>query len=155
EAKYVLENWINEGRLALEFPAIRDKVRELGLGYIFVELEECNLTLVREFYANWETSFGEINKVKICGEMVRFTTKTFDAFLHTRAVDPFDHFFILEKPPYYDIHHTFCGIEEEELDLRLHLAGRLAGKIMDVTKVKEPSCSTAPSLSIADHQARE
>ncbi|MCD7465215.1 hypothetical protein HAX54_000804, partial [Datura stramonium] len=33
------------GCLALEFPTIRDKVRELGLSYIFVESEECNLTL--------------------------------------------------------------------------------------------------------------
>ncbi|MCE3215322.1 hypothetical protein HAX54_001872, partial [Datura stramonium] len=45
EAKYAPENWIDVGRLALEFPATRDKVRELGLGYIFVEPYECNLTL--------------------------------------------------------------------------------------------------------------
>ncbi|MCD9639486.1 hypothetical protein HAX54_024057, partial [Datura stramonium] len=59
EAKYSLENWFDKGHLAPEFPAIRDKVREWGLGYIFAELEECNLTLVREFYDNWDTSYGE------------------------------------------------------------------------------------------------
>ncbi|MCD7463645.1 hypothetical protein HAX54_051059, partial [Datura stramonium] len=37
------------------FPAIRKKIRELGASYIFNELERCNLTLVREFYTNWDT----------------------------------------------------------------------------------------------------
>ncbi|MCD7458971.1 hypothetical protein HAX54_039722 [Datura stramonium] len=46
EAKYSLENWIDEGHLALEFPTIRNKVRELELGYVFAEPKECNLTLV-------------------------------------------------------------------------------------------------------------
>ncbi|MCD9638169.1 hypothetical protein HAX54_021943, partial [Datura stramonium] len=46
EAKYAPENWIDEGGLALEFPTIRDKIRELGAGYIFNEPERCNLTLV-------------------------------------------------------------------------------------------------------------
>ncbi|MCD9646036.1 hypothetical protein HAX54_035548, partial [Datura stramonium] len=40
EAKYSTESWIDEGRLALEFPTIRDKLRELGVGYIFAEKEE-------------------------------------------------------------------------------------------------------------------
>ncbi|MCD9560013.1 hypothetical protein HAX54_018438, partial [Datura stramonium] len=69
EAKYAPEHWINEGRLAREFPAIRDRARELGLGFIFAKLEEFNLTLVREFYANWDTSFGENNEVKIWGQV--------------------------------------------------------------------------------------
>ncbi|MCE2055045.1 hypothetical protein HAX54_041830, partial [Datura stramonium] len=67
EVKYAPENWIDKGRLALEFPTTLDKVLLLGLGYIFAEPEKCNLTLVREFYANWDTSFGEINEVKLQG----------------------------------------------------------------------------------------
>ncbi|MCD7462324.1 hypothetical protein HAX54_048256, partial [Datura stramonium] len=59
EAKHAPKNWIDEGRLALEFPTIREKLRELGVGYIFDEPEECNLTLVREFYTNWDISFRE------------------------------------------------------------------------------------------------
>ncbi|MCD9639650.1 hypothetical protein HAX54_024300 [Datura stramonium] len=46
EAKYVVENWIDKGRIAFELPTIHDKVRELRLGYVFAVLEECNLTLV-------------------------------------------------------------------------------------------------------------
>ncbi|MCE3214652.1 hypothetical protein HAX54_052973, partial [Datura stramonium] len=53
---------IDEGCLAFEFPTIWDKIRELGVGYIFNELNRCNLTLVREFYANWDTSFRESTK---------------------------------------------------------------------------------------------
>ncbi|MCD9645503.1 hypothetical protein HAX54_034495, partial [Datura stramonium] len=45
EAKYALEHWIDKGFLALGFPAIKDRVHELGLGFIFAEPEECNLTL--------------------------------------------------------------------------------------------------------------
>ncbi|MCD7473593.1 hypothetical protein HAX54_015534, partial [Datura stramonium] len=62
KAKYAPENWIDEGRMALEFLYIREKIRELGVGYIFNELERCNLTLLRKFYANWDTSFGESTK---------------------------------------------------------------------------------------------
>ncbi|MCD7457819.1 hypothetical protein HAX54_036340, partial [Datura stramonium] len=35
ETKYAPENWIDEGCFALEFPAIQEKIRELGAGYIF------------------------------------------------------------------------------------------------------------------------
>ncbi|MCE2055772.1 hypothetical protein HAX54_043373, partial [Datura stramonium] len=45
EAKYAFENWIDKGRLILEFPTIRYKVHELGVDDIFAEPEECNLTL--------------------------------------------------------------------------------------------------------------
>ncbi|MCE0480566.1 hypothetical protein HAX54_037535 [Datura stramonium] len=47
EAKYAPKHWIFEGRLAQEFSAISDKLHELGVGYIFVEPEECNLTLCK------------------------------------------------------------------------------------------------------------
>ncbi|MCD7463138.1 hypothetical protein HAX54_050028, partial [Datura stramonium] len=53
------------------------------LGYIVSEPEECNLTLVREFYANWDTSFKESTKVKIRGQVVHFTSKAFNAFIDT------------------------------------------------------------------------
>ncbi|MCE3216612.1 hypothetical protein HAX54_007139, partial [Datura stramonium] len=45
KAKYAPKNWIDEGRLSLKFLTIRDKLRELGGGYIFAKTEECNLTL--------------------------------------------------------------------------------------------------------------
>ncbi|MCD9638150.1 hypothetical protein HAX54_021924 [Datura stramonium] len=70
KAKYAPKHWIDEGHLAQEFPTIRDKLRELGVGYIIAEPQECNLILVREFYANWDTSFGESTKLKIRGRSI-------------------------------------------------------------------------------------
>ncbi|MCE0481550.1 hypothetical protein HAX54_039373, partial [Datura stramonium] len=40
-----LEQRIDEGHLALEFPTIRIKLHEFGLGYISTEPKECKLTL--------------------------------------------------------------------------------------------------------------
>ncbi|MCD9645636.1 hypothetical protein HAX54_034680, partial [Datura stramonium] len=39
EAKCAPENWVDEGHLALEFPAVSENIRELRAGYIFNELE--------------------------------------------------------------------------------------------------------------------
>ncbi|MCD9640330.1 hypothetical protein HAX54_025606, partial [Datura stramonium] len=59
---------IDEGLLTLEFLAIREMICELRAGYILNEPERCNLTLLKEFYANWETSFEKSTKVKIRGQ---------------------------------------------------------------------------------------
>ncbi|MCD7469734.1 hypothetical protein HAX54_008910, partial [Datura stramonium] len=106
ESKYAHKNWIDEGHLTLEYQAIQDKIYELGAGYIFNESKRFNLTLAREFYANWDTSFRESTKVKIRGLVVRSTAKWFNAFQRTTAVDPSEYFILMEKPPYRDIHHT-------------------------------------------------
>ncbi|KAG5576268.1 hypothetical protein H5410_056402 [Solanum commersonii] len=39
--------------LARDFPQILRQIRELQMDFIFAELEECNLHMVRVFYANW------------------------------------------------------------------------------------------------------
>ncbi|MCD9641854.1 hypothetical protein HAX54_028311 [Datura stramonium] len=90
------------------FPTIHDTVRELGLGYVFAEPGECNLTLVREFYVNWSTSYRESTKIKVRGQVVHFTARSFNAFLGTPLVDLEMYFLLLGKLPYNDIHHTFC-----------------------------------------------
>ncbi|MCD9638511.1 hypothetical protein HAX54_022517, partial [Datura stramonium] len=41
--KVCTEGRIDEGRLALEFRSIRDKIRELGASYIFNGWADCNL----------------------------------------------------------------------------------------------------------------
>ncbi|MCE3215868.1 hypothetical protein HAX54_003853, partial [Datura stramonium] len=108
EVKYAPKNWIDEGHLALEFLAIRDKIRELGAGYIFNESKRCNLTLLREFYANWDSLFEESTKINIRGQVVQFKAKRFNAFLETPTIYPSVYFILLEKPPYRDICHTLC-----------------------------------------------
>ncbi|MCD9646386.1 hypothetical protein HAX54_036169, partial [Datura stramonium] len=97
-AKYAPENWIDKGLFALEFPIIPDKVRELGLGYIFVEPEEFNLTLVREFYENWGTSLGESNEIKIWVQLVHFTFKRLNSFLSKHVLNLSEYFIFLKKP---------------------------------------------------------
>ncbi|MCD7461117.1 hypothetical protein HAX54_045197 [Datura stramonium] len=64
EVKYAPKNWIDKGFLALEFSTIQDKVRELGLGYIFAKTEKCNLTLVRNFMQTRTLIFGRAPKSK-------------------------------------------------------------------------------------------
>lgn len=48
-----------------------------------------------------------------------------------------------------------ADIEEEKTDLHLHLVGHLAGKMVNVIKVKETITSIAPFLTIVDRQARD
>ncbi|MCD9641267.1 hypothetical protein HAX54_027358 [Datura stramonium] len=43
------------------------------------------------------------------GTSEHFTARSFNAFLGTPLVEPEMYFMILKKPPYRDIHHTFCG----------------------------------------------
>ncbi|MCD9638943.1 hypothetical protein HAX54_023166, partial [Datura stramonium] len=76
EAKYYSENWIDEGKLAMEFPTIRDSVFCLGLGFMFSKLSKCNLTLVREFYANWNATHGSSTRVDVKGQEMKTITET-------------------------------------------------------------------------------
>ncbi|MCE3217059.1 hypothetical protein HAX54_010201, partial [Datura stramonium] len=113
EAKYAQENRTGLGYLALKYPTICDTIRELGLGYVFVEPEECNLTLVMEFYANWDTSFGERTKIKIKGQVVHFSVRSFNAFLCTLVVDPSMYFLLLQKAPYLCGEYSYAYWERD------------------------------------------
>ncbi|MCD9639125.1 hypothetical protein HAX54_023478, partial [Datura stramonium] len=53
---------IDEGRPVVEFPTVRDTVHGLGLGFVFSETSECKLTLMQEFYSNWNTTLGHSTK---------------------------------------------------------------------------------------------
>ncbi|MCE2055207.1 hypothetical protein HAX54_042180, partial [Datura stramonium] len=78
----------DEGRLSLKFLTIRDKLRELGGGYIFAKTKRSATHLSEGVLCKLEhTSFGESIKVKIRGQVARFTYKRFNAFLGTPAVD--------------------------------------------------------------------
>ncbi|KAG5591344.1 hypothetical protein H5410_041858 [Solanum commersonii] len=52
EASYFSDVCINRDSMAHEFPQILRRIRELGMEFIFTESKECNLHMVREFYAN-------------------------------------------------------------------------------------------------------
>lgn len=52
EAKYNGYECVNEVRLQSQFQPIHCIVNELGLRFMFDNPRDCNLTVVREFYAN-------------------------------------------------------------------------------------------------------
>ncbi|MCD9640255.1 hypothetical protein HAX54_025456 [Datura stramonium] len=53
EAKYAPENWMDEGRLELEFLTIKDKIRELGVGYIFNKPERSWVVIASIVMLTW------------------------------------------------------------------------------------------------------
>ncbi|MCD7448442.1 hypothetical protein HAX54_042239, partial [Datura stramonium] len=96
--------------------------------------------------------YGESTKIKVRGQVVQFTSRSLNAFPGMPVVDPEMYFMMLEKPPYHEIYHNLCGehsasqwargthtteitlesvflrevgIEEEEGNLHLPLAGHL------------------------------
>jgi hypothetical protein len=110
EAKYMGDEYVNEGRLQAEFPRIHEMVYNLGLQFIFEDQGECNLTLVREFYANWNTEQSNSNKVEVRGKTIRFTTRALNEFLGSPHCDFAEYLDMKEQPPYRDIRHTLCGV---------------------------------------------
>ncbi|KAG5571568.1 hypothetical protein H5410_061334 [Solanum commersonii] len=85
--------------LAREFPQILRRTRELGMEFIFAESEECNLHMVREFYANWAPE-ARSHYVMVRGRNVPITG--INNILGTpQDTDP--------SPPYQAICHMLCG----------------------------------------------
>ncbi|KAH0652424.1 hypothetical protein KY289_030102 [Solanum tuberosum] len=109
ESKYLGDEYVHEGRLRQEFPNILIYINALGLQYVFMDQGECNLSLVHEFYANWNTRRVEINKRFIKDSWVRFSVDALNEFLGTPNCDTADLLAMIERPPYRDIRHTLCG----------------------------------------------
>ncbi|KAG5606879.1 hypothetical protein H5410_028371, partial [Solanum commersonii] len=74
-------------------------VIDLGLRFIFDNPGDCNLTLVREFYANWLTE-TKYKIVPVRGKDVKNPNCDPDEFNNLK-----------DKPPYRDIRHTLCGVD--------------------------------------------
>uniref|UniRef100_M1DBE5 Uncharacterized protein n=1 Tax=Solanum tuberosum TaxID=4113 RepID=M1DBE5_SOLTU len=54
EAKYFSIVILDDVQLEREFPRIMRHLQELRMGFIFQDPTECNVSMVREFYANWK-----------------------------------------------------------------------------------------------------
>lgn len=108
--KYMGDEYVNQQSLQEMFPTIYDGIYNLCLQYIFVDQGECNLTLVREFYANWNTENSQCNsQVVVRGKRVRVSTRAWNRFLGTPNCPNAEHLTMIEHPPYRDIRHTLCG----------------------------------------------
>ncbi|KAH0758007.1 hypothetical protein KY290_021500 [Solanum tuberosum] len=110
EAKYIGDEFVNEVRLQSQFPVIYQTVIELGLRFIFDNPGDCNLTLVREFYANWLTE-TKYKTVLVRGKDVKFFARILNELLGTPNSDPDEFNSLKDKPPYRDIRHTLCGVD--------------------------------------------
>uniref|UniRef100_M1DTF3 Putative plant transposon protein domain-containing protein n=1 Tax=Solanum tuberosum TaxID=4113 RepID=M1DTF3_SOLTU len=108
--KYMGDEYVHEVRLLSQFPVIYRTVLELGLRFIFDHLRDCNLPLVREFYANWLTE-TKYKTIPIRGKDVKFNAATLNEFLGTPNCDSDVFNTLKDKPPYRDIRHTLCGVE--------------------------------------------
>uniref|UniRef100_M1DFB8 Putative plant transposon protein domain-containing protein n=1 Tax=Solanum tuberosum TaxID=4113 RepID=M1DFB8_SOLTU len=104
------DEYVDSVRLQYQFPDIYRTVVELGLRFIFDHPGDCNLSLVREFYANWLTE-TKYKTVPIRGRDVKFSARILNELLGTPDCDADDFNRLKEKPPYRDIRHTLCGVE--------------------------------------------
>lgn len=59
DAKYIPEVYIDRASLMRECPSMVRRIEALDMNFIFHQPTECNLHLVREFYANWDPSHPE------------------------------------------------------------------------------------------------
>uniref|UniRef100_M1D8Y2 Putative plant transposon protein domain-containing protein n=1 Tax=Solanum tuberosum TaxID=4113 RepID=M1D8Y2_SOLTU len=124
EAKYMGDEFVNEVRLQSQFPVIYQTVLDLGLSFIFDNPGDCNLMLVREFYANWLTE-TKYKNVPVRGKDVKFSARNLNELLGTPNCDPDEFNNMKDKPPYRDIRHTLCGVDsaarwERSKDTRRH-----------------------------------
>ncbi|KAH0679034.1 hypothetical protein KY284_020119 [Solanum tuberosum] len=124
EAKYIGDEFVNEVRLQSQFPDIYQTVNDLGLRFIFENPGDCNLTLVREFYANWLTE-TKYKTMLVRGKDVRFSARILNELLGTPNCDPDEFNGLKDKPPYRDIRLTLCGVDstarwERSKDTRRH-----------------------------------
>lgn len=62
------------------------RLEELYMNFIFEQTTECNLHLIKEFYANWDPR-DHNSKRKIHGQVVTFTVHVLNAILGTPEVD--------------------------------------------------------------------
>ncbi|KAG5580476.1 hypothetical protein H5410_051103 [Solanum commersonii] len=96
--KYFLDVIHDDVQLEREFPCIMRRLQELHMGFIFQDPTNCNVSVVREFYANWKpdarSHFVTVHSVE------------------GNADAPSDVLTGLNiSPPYQKIRYTMCGAQ--------------------------------------------
>ncbi|KAH0767859.1 hypothetical protein KY285_003730 [Solanum tuberosum] len=130
ESKYLGDEYVDKRRFPQEFPHIHTQINALGLQYVLVDQGECNLILVHEFYANWNTHRVELNQGLIRDSRVRFTVEALNEFLGTPNCDNSEFLAMIERLPYHDIRHTLCGVNSVARWDRVRNMARIWLKIM-------------------------
>lgn len=80
------DEYVYEVKLLTQFPATYRTFVELGLQFMFVHPGDCNLSLVRECYANWLTE-TKYKTVAIRGKDVKFLVRNLNELLDTLNFD--------------------------------------------------------------------
>uniref|UniRef100_M1D8X4 Putative plant transposon protein domain-containing protein n=1 Tax=Solanum tuberosum TaxID=4113 RepID=M1D8X4_SOLTU len=110
EAKYFSDVILDDVNLEREFPHIRRRLQELHMGFIFQDPSECNISVVREFYANWKPD-ARSHFVTVRGVEVQLTPSTINQLLGT-ADSPADVLTAINiSPPYQQIRHALSGAQ--------------------------------------------
>ena len=68
------------------------------------------MSLVCEFYANWNTRRVEINSGYVRNSGVHFSIEALNDFLDAPNCDRAEFVAMIEQPLYRDIRHTLCGL---------------------------------------------
>ena len=84
---YIPELFIDRASLLRECPSMVRRIEAINMNFIFHQPTECNLHLVREFYANWEPSDPD-HELKICGKVIRFTAADINELLGIPEANP-------------------------------------------------------------------
>jgi len=101
---------LDDVNLEREFPHIRRRLQELHMGFIFQDPSECNISVVREFYANWKPD-ARSHFVTVRGVEVQLTPSVINQLLGT-ADSPSDVLTAINiSPPYQQIRHALSGAQ--------------------------------------------
>ncbi|PHT27520.1 hypothetical protein CQW23_32874 [Capsicum baccatum] len=145
-AKYILEAYIDRDSLMRECPSMIWRIEALNMNFIFHQPTECNLHLVREFYANWDPNHPK-HLLKVHWKVIRFTTADVNELLGSVI------FFAMKKARTQVGHNFGFGglvttfvrrnrVDEEELDYKPEartdeVLGRLYGLIVMMSRIGE------------------
>uniref|UniRef100_M1DQL3 Putative plant transposon protein domain-containing protein n=1 Tax=Solanum tuberosum TaxID=4113 RepID=M1DQL3_SOLTU len=144
EAKYFSDVILDDINLEREFPHIMCRLQELHMGFIFQDPSECNVSVVREFYANWKPD-ARSHFVIVRGVEVPLTPSAINQILGT--VDaPSDVLTGINISP-----HGRARVPEESVDYM----APLFTTPLDVTKTKRPENMHGPTLTTAERNRRD
>lgn len=90
------------------YPAIYDRCLAYQLHFLFEQPRPCNLSIVREFYANLSKE-ARTRQVMVRGMTIDFSPLTINKIIRTPSeiTDTFDA--LVQQPPYQAIRHTLSG----------------------------------------------
>ncbi|KAG5615721.1 hypothetical protein H5410_015545 [Solanum commersonii] len=146
EAKYFSDVILDDVNLEREFPHIMRRLQELHMCFIFQDPSECNVSVVREFYANLKPD-ARSHFVIMRGVEVSLTPVLLNQILGTTDDPPDMLMGINISPPYQQA----SDIPEESVDYM----APLFTTPLDVTKTKGPENIHGPILTTTEQNMRD